>query len=142
MNVAAIISDKGSTVFTISPDATVGEAAKVLDQKKVGALVVERQGAVCGVLSERDITREIARTGAAALEGAVSAAMTADVVTAGLADTLDELLGRMTSRRVRHLPVVVDGALSGLVSIGDVVKWKIREAEDEARAMRDYISTG
>ncbi|MGD2134119.1 MAG: CBS domain-containing protein [Maricaulaceae bacterium] len=142
MNVAAILSDKGATVHTIAPSVPVREAARMLDEKGVGALVVVEGAVVCGVLSERDIAREVARNGAEALDRPLSGAMTKDVVTAAPGDTLDQLLSRMTSRRIRHLPVIVDGALSGLVSIGDVVKWKIKEAEDENRAMRDYITTG
>lgn len=143
LNVAAILQDKGDTVYTIAPEARLQDAASLMDQRKIGALVVvDGRRRVLGVLSERDITREVARGGAAALEAPASAAMTADVVTAAPADTLDELMSRMTDRRIRHLPVISGGELAGLVSIGDVVKWRIRDAEFQAQAMRDYIATG
>jgi CBS domain-containing protein len=143
MNVAAILQDKGDTVHTIEPGARLEDAAKALDRLAIGALVVvDARRRVLGVLSERDIAREIARRGAAALGAAASTAMTEEVVTATPADTLHELMSRMTKRRIRHLPVISGGKLVGLVSIGDVVKWRIREAELEAQAMRDYITAG
>jgi CBS domain-containing protein len=143
MNVAAILQDKGDRVHVIGPEVRLEEAARRLDELNIGALVVvDREGQVLGVLSERDITREIARKGAAALGETASHAMTAEVVTAGPADTLDELMSRMTDRRIRHLPVIKRGRLSGLVSIGDVVKWRIKDAELEAQAMRAYIAAG
>ena len=143
MNVAAILQDKGAYVHTIGPDVRLLEAARLLDQHKIGALVVvDGRRKVLGVLSERDITREVARRGADALEAPASSAMTADVVTAAPADTLHELMSRMTDRRIRHLPVISGGALAGLVSIGDVVKWRIQDAEFQAQAMRDYIAAG
>lgn len=143
MNVAAILREKGDEVHVVSPSDQLSEAARSLDEKKIGALVVvDRQGRVRGVLSERDLARAIARKGAEALEAPVSEAMTRDVVTASLADTLENLMARMTDRRVRHLPVIAQGRLAGLVSIGDVVKWKISLAELETRAMRDYIAAG
>jgi CBS domain-containing protein len=143
MNVAAILQDKGEAVHTVGPDERLGAAAQALDRLKIGALVVVDKGRrVLGVLSERDITREVARRGAQALDAPTSSAMTQDVVTAAPADTLHELMARMTDRRIRHLPVMSGGRLVGLVSIGDVVKWRIQEAELEAQAMRDYISAG
>lgn len=141
MNVAAILQDKGSVVHVVAPEARLQDAAVLMDQRKIGALVVvDARRRVLGVLSERDITREVARRGAAALDAPASSAMTEDVVTAAPADTLDELMNRMTDRRVRHLPVISGGKLAGLVSIGDVVKWRIQDAEFQAQAMRDYIA--
>lgn len=143
MNVAAILARKGARVVTIPLAATLRETAAILDRERIGATVVVGPGGEArGVLSERDITREVARRGAAALEAAAESAMTKDVVTAGPADTLDQLLARMTDRRIRHLPVIVEGVLAGIVSIGDVVKAKIELAESEAAAMRDYIKSG
>jgi CBS domain-containing protein len=143
MNVVAILQDKGDTVHTIAPDAQISAAAQALDRLAIGALVVvDARHRVLGVLSERDITREVARRGEAALEAPVSTAMTQEVVTAAPADTLHELMSRMTEGRIRHLPVIAGGRLVGIVSIGDVVKWRIREAELEAQAMRDYITAG
>jgi CBS domain-containing protein len=143
MNVAAILQDKGDLVHAIGPETRLEEAARRLDALNIGALVVvDERRQVLGVLSERDITREIARKGAAALQESAAEAMTAEVVTAAPADTLDELMARMTDRRIRHLPVIARGRLAGLVSIGDVVKWRIKDAELEAQAMRAYIAAG
>ncbi len=142
MNVAIILQHKGDVVYTVEPDASLREAARTLDQRRIGALVVvDGRGSVRGVLSERDITREIARRGASALDAPVSSAMSRDVVTAAPADTIEELADLMTDRRIRHLPVVAGGRLAGIVSIGDVVKWRIQVAVSEAEAMREYIAT-
>ncbi len=143
MKVAAILAEKGSEVVTVGPDATLIEVAGVLDQKRIGAVIVTASsGGVLGVLSERDITREMARKGASALDAKTSDCMTKDVVTVGPEASLDELMSCMTQRRVRHLPVMSGGELMGIVSIGDVVKRKIAMAEAEAEAMRSYITTG
>ncbi len=143
MNVASILNEKGREVTTASPEMSLAEAAKTLDDKRIGAVVVtDAAGAIRGVLSERDITRCIARRGAAALQETVESAMTADVVTASPSDKIDSVMGLMTDRRIRHLPVVEDGRLAGIISIGDVVKRKIAAAEAEAEAMKSYISTG
>lgn len=143
LNVTAIISDKGEAVHTIAPEAQLQEAARTLDDKRIGALVVvDSAGAVQGVLSERDVTREVARRGSAALTGPVGEVMSRNVITADPTDSIDDLMGRMTTRRIRHLPVMSDGKLAGIVSIGDVVKWKIHIAETEAQAMKEYITTG
>lgn len=143
MNVSSILTEKGSAVHTIAPGASLRDAAVTLDEKRVGALVVVSDaGAPCGVISERDVAREVARRGAVALDAKVEHAMTANLVTATLGDSLDALMTRMTDRRVRHLPVIDGERLAGIVSIGDVVKWKIRVAESEAQAMKDYIAAG
>lgn len=142
MNAAAILRHKGSTVVTVTGDLTLHDAAKSLDDKQIGAVVVtDASGAIQGVLSERDIAREIARHGASALKSAISAAMTKDVDTVTPATTIDEMMARMTSRRIRHLPVLEEGRLVGIVSIGDVVKRKIETIEADAAALRDYITT-
>jgi len=138
-----ILKIKGNEVTIISADVTLREAAQLLDSKKIGSVVATRDNdELVGVLSERDITRQVARHGAAALDMFVSDAMTRDVITAVPTETIDEGLARMTDRRIRHLPVCKDEALIGLVSIGDLVKWKIRETEAEAEAMKSYIATG
>jgi CBS domain-containing protein len=143
MNVATILSEKGREVFTVRPNLSLADAAKTLDDKRIGALVVtDDGGAILGVLSERDITCCIARRGAAALTETVETAMTSDVVTTAPSDTIDAVMARMTDRRIRHLPVVDGGRLAGIVSIGDVVKRKIADAEAEAEAMKSYIATG
>jgi len=143
MNAAGIIGDKGNDVFGVQIDATLQEAAQVLDDKKIGAVLVRGDdGQVCGVLSERDVARQVARKGAAALERPVTDCMSRKVITAHPNDTLDELLNTMTDRRIRHLPVVENDTLKGMLSIGDVVKHKIQQAESETEAMHNYIAAG
>ncbi len=141
MLIAHVLREKGAAVHTLTADVTLELAARELDARKVGALVVlDKAGAILGVLSERDLVREVSRRGAGALEDSVSAVMTRDVHTAGLQETVDEGLGRMTDRRVRHLPVVEGGRLVGIVSIGDLVKHRIAAAEAESAAMQAYIA--
>jgi len=143
MNAASIIQGKGDNVFGVPSTANLQEAAQMLDEKRIGAVVVrDADGQVCGVLSERDIARQVARKGAAALTGPVTDCMSSKVITAHPHATLDDLLGIMTDRRIRHLPIVEDDTLKGMISIGDVVKHKINEAEAEATAMHNYIAAG
>ena len=142
MTVWAILSSKGSTVVTIEPAASLAEATKLLSTHRIGAVIVtDSEGRVIGVLSERDIVRALADRGAAALDLRVEQAMTRRVVTAGQADTVGEIMGRMTAGKFRHIPVVEDDRLVGVVSIGDVVKYRLEEVERESNAMRDYILT-
>ncbi|MGE0851251.1 MAG: CBS domain-containing protein [Hyphomicrobiaceae bacterium] len=141
MNVAAILKQKGRAVSTVSPTASLLEAAQRLSTKRIGAVVVVgSRGEVAGIVSERDIIRALATEGAECLVRPVSEMMTRQVDTCQEADTLDELMAMMTARRFRHLPVITDGALVGIVSIGDVVKHHVAEVEMEATAMRDYIT--
>ena len=141
MLIAHVLRDKGAAVHTLAADVTLEQAARELDARRVGALVVlDGDGAILGVFSERDLVREIARRGADALEDPVSAVMTRDVFTARLDETIDDGLGRMTDRRVRHLPVIEAGRLVGIVSIGDLVKHRIAAVEAEAAAMQAYIA--
>ncbi|HEX4095512.1 MAG TPA: CBS domain-containing protein [Caulobacteraceae bacterium] len=141
MLVSQIVREKGDIVFTVGPSETLAEAAALLHQRQVGAaVVVGAGGAVVGIISERDLVRQVALLGAEALARPVSAAMTRDVIYAHPDEGLDELLGRMTDRRVRHLPVMKEGRLAGLVSIGDLVKRKIAETEAEARELKAYIA--
>lgn len=141
MLIAHVLGDKGVTVFTLTSDVTLESAARELHSRKVGALVVlSETEEVIGVLSERDVVREVARRGAKALEDPVSAAMSRSVITAAGQETIDEGLARMTDRRVRHLPVLEEGRLVGIISIGDLVKHKIAAAEAESAAMQAYIS--
>jgi len=143
MNVAAILKEKGRGVFTAQPEVPLQEIARELAQNGVGCIVlVDKKGAICGIVSERDIVRALAQGGSRTLDAPVSKAMTKDVFICREADTIDELMAEMTVRRVRHIPVVEDGELVGIVSIGDVVKHRIAEAEMEAAAMRAYIATG
>lgn len=143
MHVASILKMKGQAVETVRVDATLMTAVKRLSSKRIGAVVVtDKAGEIVGIVSERDIVHTLAKDGVAALEWPVSEIMTRDVLTCTAGDTIDELMSRMTARRCRHLPVVSDGALAGIISIGDVVKHHIAEVEMEAMAMRDYIATG
>ncbi len=143
MNVAMILKDKGSQVHTILSDTTVEEATRQLRELHVGALVaVDENGKIAGVFSERDLVRAIHTVGVSALNKPVDGFMTRAVVTAGCEDTLEDLMERMTSRRIRHLPVTKDDELVGIVSIGDLVKARIAESEFEAKALKEYISAG
>ena len=143
MLVSQILSTKGDMVFTVEPLATVAQAADLLNSRRVGAMVVlgERRE-VAGIFSERDLARAVAEHGAAALELKVGDVMTRDVIFADPAEKVDVLLSRMTDRRIRHLPVCVDGRLVGIVSIGDLVKIKIAEVEAEAEGLKAYIVSG
>jgi CBS domain-containing protein len=141
MNVAAILKHKGRAVTTASPSTPLIDIARKLAAKRIGAIVIcGPSGEVAGIVSERDIVRLLAEQGIDCLSRPVSEIMTHQVVTCKAEDTLDELMAMMTTRRFRHLPVVTDGALSGIVSIGDVVKHHIAEVEMEATAMREYIA--
>ncbi len=141
MNVAAILKQKGRAVTTASPSATLHEVVGKLAAKRIGAIViVGARGEVSGIISERDIMRVLAEQGPDVLKRPASESMTRQVVTCQETDTLDELMAMMTARRFRHLPVVTDGALVGIISIGDVVKHHVAEVEMEATAMRDYIA--
>jgi CBS domain-containing protein len=141
MLVSQILRAKGDAVFTVAPTDTVGRVAELLHSKRVGALVVTEGDRVVGIVSERDIVRAVAGGDVMVTSRPVSAYMTANVVFAEPGETLDSLLARMTDRRIRHLPVVQAGRLVGIVSIGDLVKRRLAEMEDEQQAMREYIAT-
>lgn len=143
MLVASIFTAKGREVYTVGPHISLLEVTKELREKRVGAvLVTSDTGEILGVLSERDIVRAIASDGSDVLERPVMTFMTREIVTCESADCVDHVMMLMTDRRVRHIPVVDQGALVGLVSIGDVVKSKIAESEMERHALRSYIATG
>lgn len=143
MNVAAILKEKGGDVVTANPKTSLYEIAKILREQGIGCIVVcSVDGLIAGIVSERDVVRRIADTGADALNQSVSQCMTRNVVTCSESDTVDYLMAEMTAGRFRHMPVVDKKRLVGLISIGDVVKCRIAEAEMEAAAMRDYIVTG
>jgi CBS domain-containing protein len=142
MIVARILAAKGRDVVTTEPQRTLAEAATLLTVRKIGAAVVtDTQGYILGMLSERDILRAVGNGGAAALRDTVSRHMTAEVLTTHENETVDRTMEKMTNRRCRHLPVVEDGKLAGIVSIGDVVKHRLEELEHEHQAMREYIAT-
>ena len=143
MLVTQILKDKGDLVFTASPNETVAAAAALLHTRRVGAMIlVDEEGMVVGILSERDIVRVIAEHGESALKKPISVCMTSDVVFAAPHETVDALLSQMTDRKIRHLPVLKDGRLVGIVSIGDLVKSKISEIEAEAEGLKSYIAAG
>lgn len=140
MTVAMILLEKGRHVVTAPPAAKLREAAQELVRHGVGALVVVEGGAVVGLISERDLVSAIAAFGVDALDSPITAHMQRDPITARENDTVDATMQTMTLERRRHLPVLRDGRLSGLVSIGDVVKYRIRVIEEEHRSMREYIA--
>ncbi len=141
MNVEAILRSKGDSVTTISPQASLAEAMAVLRREAIGALVVSRDGAkVEGILSERDIVHGLADHGAALLAARVEQLMTRRVHTCTPRDDVADLMAEMTRRRIRHIPVLRDGALAGIVSIGDVVKARLDEMEYEASSLRSFIA--
>ncbi len=141
MNVKKIIGEKPiQTVETISPQETLAAAAQILAQRKIGALIVsDGRDGVAGILSERDIVRRLAAEGAACLTAAVASAMTKNVVVCTPSDSSNSVMERMTAGRFRHMPVLEDGRLVGVISIGDVVKARMAEIELENRAMEDMI---
>jgi CBS domain-containing protein len=143
MQVRHILRDKGREVFSISSEATLSEAACLLASKRIGALVVRgHDGSLAGVLSERDIIRALAQASVNALPQSVAKYMTRAVATCCESDSVDELMELMTRGRFRHVPVVEDDRITGLVSIGDVVKTRISETVLEAQSLREYITAG
>lgn len=140
MIIASILADKGTEVATISADRPLVDLVSELALRRIGALVVEEDGRIVGLASERDVIRALAADGADALARPVRDVMTAPVVTIAPCDSVTAAMALMTDRRIRHLPVVEDGRLSGLVSIGDLVKRRIEEIEHEAEALKHYIS--
>jgi CBS domain-containing protein len=142
MTVKAILESKGDNVVTIEPTASLAAAVKILADRRIGALIIfgaDRR--VVGIVSERDIVRALAERGDVALDEPVGQVMTRKVVTCTSAETIAAIMERMTAGKFRHVPVVEDGQLIGIVSIGDVVKYRLHEIEHESAALRDYIQT-
>ncbi len=141
MNVEGILRSKGASVVTIKPEATVEDLVQGLREERIGAMVVSEDGrSVLGIVSERDVVRGLAERGPRVLETRVAELMTRDVVSCSPHDTVKQVMAEMTRRRVRHLPVVADGVLGGIVSIGDVVKNRLEEMETETNVLREaYI---
>ncbi len=142
MTVSMILAGKGREVVTIEPNATLGDAVGLLAEKRIGAIVIlgaDRR--VVGILSERDIVRALADRGATVLHEPVSQSMTRKVSTCNESETVVQIMERMTAGKFRHVPVVDQGQLVGIISIGDVVKHRLHEMESELAAMRDYILT-
>jgi CBS domain-containing protein len=142
MSVASILKVKGGEVVTASAEATVGEIAGLLGKHRIGAVLITAPGgAIEGIVSERDIVAGVATSGAEVLDRPAGEIMTRDVHVCDPDDSIYEIMNVMTEQRIRHLPVVVEGKLSGIVSIGDVVKQRIAEVEYEAEEMKRYISS-
>lgn len=140
MTIASILSEKGSDVFTISLPKTLLEVCSTLREHRIGAiLIVDDSGKLAGILSERDIVRRIAADGPEALNTDASTCMTSNVVTCGPEDTIQTAMARMSEGRFRHIPVLQDGNLAGMVSIGDLVKRRIADAEKEAEDLKNYL---
>ncbi|MBK6669806.1 MAG: CBS domain-containing protein [Microthrixaceae bacterium] len=143
MRVSDLIRGKGDWVATIPPDTLVAEAVAALSDRGIGALVVSSDGStILGIVSERDVVRSLAERGPVALDATVAQIMTTEVRTCVREDGIGRLMAQMTEHRIRHLPVVENGALRGLVSIGDVVKGRLSELEAETQHLTDYISSG
>lgn len=142
MTIACILKAKGRIVESVREHMTLRDVADILAAKHIGALlVVDRDGGMVGIVSERDVVRAIARHGADALEDAVSTVMTRDVVTARESDGVIEAAQRMSDGRFRHLPVLRDGKVVGMISTGDAIKFRLEQMEREQAALKDYIAT-
>jgi len=141
MQVRHILFEKGREVVTITSDATMSEAARLMARRRIGAVVVRSDdGTISGILSERDLVRAIAEESVAALAQPVASHMTRDVFTCAEFDTIEDLMETMTRGRFRHMPVVEDDRLVGIISIGDVVKTRIEETVREAESLKEYIA--
>ncbi len=141
MKVRDILARKGHDVMTTSPQTTLREAARLLKTHRIGALVVVEEDRPVGILSERDIVNAVADAGAEAIDAPVADFMSRDMIACSMDDTTDRLMEVMTEKRVRHLPVLENGKLAGLVSIGDVVKQRIEEISFEAEQMKMFIAS-
>ncbi|WP_428697564.1 CBS domain-containing protein [Stappia sp.] len=141
MTVASILNQKGRDVTTERAETSMREICAILGAQRIGAIVItDAKGSINGIISERDVVRAISEDGTDALDKPVSAYMTARVVTCDPMETVNTVMARMTGGRFRHVPVVKDGKLDGLISIGDVVKHRIAQIEQEAEDMRNYIA--
>lgn len=138
MSVDAILRAKGAAVVTIRPDATIGDLVKGLRDQRIGAMVVSEDGrSLLGIISERDVVRGLADVGPRILDAPVAKLMTREVIACSPRDTVKHVMAEMTKRRIRHLPVVADGVLCGIVSIGDIVKNRLEELETETNVLRE-----
>jgi CBS domain-containing protein len=141
MTIARVIEGRSGPIVSIEAEATVREAVALLAERRIGALPVMQGGRIVGIFSERDVVYRLAGDGPGMLDGPVGAVMTAPAITVSAATDVLEALGLMTRRRIRHLPVVEGTAMTGFVSIGDLVKYRIERIETEAAAMRSYIQS-
>jgi CBS domain-containing protein len=142
MLVRSILAQKGTDVVTVDEAATIDHAARLLAEHRIGALVIAPDDRISGILSERDIVQGVADRGAEVLDAPVAALMTTVVATCGLDDNADDLMATMTEQRIRHVPVVDGARLVGIISIGDVVKHRVAELQEEAQTLHDYLETG
>lgn len=143
MLVASILKAKGDDVVVASPSTPVGEAVETLTKKRIGVIVITGSDrSVAGILSERDIVHGLAEGQDDFLQRPISEFMTSDVICCTPSQSLEDLMREMTNRRIRHLPVVIDGQLAGIVSIGDIVKYRLEELQAERDALQEYIATG
>ncbi len=143
MEIAQLIAHRSAgEIVTCDAESSVAEACALLAEKRIGAVPVLENGSLAGIFSERDVLYNVAREGSECLTARVGDIMTAPAITVEKATKVDEALGLMTKRRIRHLPVTDNGAMCGFISIGDLVKSRIDEVEHEAQAMREYITTG
>jgi CBS domain-containing protein len=141
MTVRAILDTKGHQIQSVEPEVRLSAAIKILAERKIGAVLVMSEGRIEGILSERDIVRVLGERGASVLDEAVGAVMTRKVVSCRQTDTVGAIMEMMTLGKFRHLPVVEGDRVVGLISIGDIVKWRVREYEAEQEALREYIKT-
>lgn len=143
MNVNTILKLKGGDVITVEGSTPIIEVTRVLSKHGIGSIVVTAEdGSVAGIVSERDVVRAIAHMGSEVVNEPVASIMTENVISCNRMDSVDQIMGIMTMKRFRHMPVIEDGKLTGIISIGDVVQQRIAQAELEASAMRSYIATG
>jgi CBS domain-containing protein len=141
MTVATILAGKGGNVITATPTTTLEQLSSILAEHRIGAIIIlEDDKSVCGIASERDVVRQIAKQGPAALAAPISVCMTKKVISCKPDSTIDEVMGIMSNNKFRHLPVITNGKLEGIISIGDVVKKKIEQAEREAEDLKQYIA--
>jgi CBS domain-containing protein len=141
MTVRAILDTKGHNILSVEPEAQLSAAVKILGERKIGAVLIMNRGRIEGILSERDIVRVLAERGAAVLDEPVTNVMTRKVVSCRQNDTVAAIMEIMTLGKFRHLPVLEGERVVGLISIGDIVKWRVQEYENEQEALRQYIKT-
>lgn len=142
MQVKQILDTKGKRVVLASAEMSLRDASQILEKERIGAMVVtSANGDIVGIVSERDIVHAMARHGAAVVDRRVGDVMTKGVVTCAPQNSIDDVMREMTARRFRHLPVLDAGRLAGIISIGDVVKWRLEELEAEASALKEYVAS-
>jgi CBS domain-containing protein len=142
MVIADLLRHKGSSVVTVGPDESVAQLARVLAEHRIGGVVVVDDTGIAGIVSERDVVRALDREGADVLTRSVAEIMTTEVISSAPTDSLDEVAATMTDNRIRHMPVVHEGRLAGIVTIGDVVAARLRTLETERRHLEEYITRG